>query len=157
MREVEYGYEMEYDDDKKYKKPKVGIESSEEFRLNPSIPKNRIEQDWYDRYWPMIGHTAALSNLQQSDLWIRNLHLQNIQSKINYGDINWARDDMIQELSNLQGTRGLEGFETRFGRQGIQRSESEIRERRVDLTPTQQKVGKMSGLFRGKQKQEAVE
>ena len=41
MKEIEYDYGTEYYH--KEKKPKVGIESSEEFRLNPSIPKSKIE------------------------------------------------------------------------------------------------------------------
>jgi len=138
---------------KRWKKPKVGIESSEEFRLNPSTPKGDVESSYYDPYWPVIGATPALSNLQPSDLWIRGLQLQNIQSKLNYGDTQWARDDMIQMLAYCQNTRGIEGFETRFGRQGIQRSESEIRERHIDLTPAQEKAGKISRLFSKKQQE----
>jgi hypothetical protein len=93
-----------------------------QFVLSPYVPAS--ERDHFANYIMMFSHTMALGNIERGDILPIIFAFDEICMLLEIGLYEEARQIMGRELMKMQVSRSVEGFQTLFGQQGIQRTES---------------------------------
>lgn len=140
-----------------YSQQNVGDEALTvaEFVLDPSIPAK--ERKYFDQYYVMFTNIMALGNIKRQDVFAMLIAFEEICMLFEMGLYRDARNIMGRELMKMQVSRSVDGFQTLFGQQGIQRTEHI---QRVIARSQKKKgmIGRLSGFFGGgKEETQAVD
>lgn len=93
-----------------------------QFVLSPYVPST--EREHFSNYIMMFSHTMALGNIERMDILPILFAFDEICMLLEIGLYEEARQIMGRELMKMQVSRSVDGFQTLFGQQGIQRQES---------------------------------
>lgn len=106
-----------------YPRGTVGDESLTvaEYVLDPSIPAK--EKKYFDQYYVMFTNIMALGNIKRREVFAMLIAFEEICMLMEMGLFQEARNIMGRELMKMQVSRSIDGFQTLFGQQGIQRTE----------------------------------
>jgi hypothetical protein len=120
-----------------------------QFVLSPDVPPR--ERQYFEKYYLMFSKTMALGNIKREDIFGILMSFDEICMFLELGLYEESRQIMGREIMKMQCSRSIDGFQTLFGQQGIQRTESIQR-----ILRQRQKGGvggRLSSLFRGKQQE----
>ena len=92
-----------------------------EYVLDPSIPPK--EKKYFDQYYVMFNNIMALGNIKRQEVFAMLIAFEEICMLMEMGLYQEARNIMGRELMKMQVSRSIDGFQTLFGQQGIQRTE----------------------------------
>lgn len=92
-----------------------------EYLLDPSIPPK--EKKYFDQYYVMFNNIMALGNIKRQEVFAMLIAFEEICMLMEMGLYQEARNIMGRELMKMQVSRSIDGFQTLFGQQGIQRTE----------------------------------
>lgn len=125
-----------------------------EFILDPSIPPK--ERKYFDQYYVMFTNIMALGNIKRREVFAMLIAFEEICMLMEMGLYQEARNIMGRELMKMQVSRSIDGFQTLFGQQGIQRTEHIERvisrsKRKTGL------MGRIAGAFGKKEQQEPLD
>ena len=122
-----------------------------EFILDPSIPPK--ERKYFEKFYVMFTNVMALGNIKRQDVFALLIAFEEICMLMEMGLYEEARNIMGRELMKMQVSRSVDGFQTLFGQQGIQRTEHIERV----IARTRRKpgiVGRIAGAFGGRKERE---
>ena len=125
-----------------------------EYVLDPSIPQR--EKKYFDQYYVMFNNIMALGNIKRREVFAMLIAFEEICMLMEMGLYQEARNIMGRELMKMQVSRSIDGFQTLFGQQGIQRTEHI---QRVISRSRGKKgfLGKLAGAFGKKEQEEPVD
>ena len=119
-----------------------------EYMLDPSIPPS--ERKYFEKFYIMFTNIMALGNIQRKEVFAIILAFEEIALLMDMGLYDEARYLMGRELMKMQVSRSIDGFQTLFGQNGIQRTEHIERV----LAKTRKKSGLLDKIIPRKQKRE---
>jgi len=125
-----------------------------EYVLDPSIPPK--EKKYFDQYYVMFNNIMALGNIKRQEVFAMLIAFEEICMLMEMGLYQEARNIMGRELMKMQVSRSIDGFQTLFGQQGIQRTEHIERV----ISRSRGKKGflsKLSSAFGKKEQQEPLD
>ena len=139
-----------------YSQQNVGDEALTvaEYILDPSIPAR--ERKYFDQYYVMFTNVMALGNIKRQDVFAMLIAFEEICMLFEMGLYRDARNIMGRELMKMQVSRSVDGFQTLFGQQGIQRTEHIERV----IARTQRKrgvLGRLAGAFGKKEEPREID
>ncbi len=117
-----------------------------QFMLSPDIPPS--ERKHFEKFYLMFSKIMALGNIKEYHVLSILIAFEEVCILLEMGLYDDARKMMGKELMKMQVSRSVDGFQTLYGQQGVQRTE-EIQhivqgQRRKSFT------GRLKGAFRGK-------
>jgi hypothetical protein len=125
-----------------------------EFILDPSIPPK--ERKYFEKFYVMFTNIMALGNIKRQDVFALLIAFEEICMLMEMGLYEEARNLMGRELMKMQVSRSVDGFQTLFGQQGIQRTEHI--ERVIARTRGKKGfIGRLGGLFGKKEQEEPLD
>jgi len=139
-----------------YSQQNVGDEALTvaEYILDPSIPAR--QRKYFDQYYVMFTNVMALGNIKRQDVFAMLIAFEEICMLFEMGLYRDARNIMGRELMKMQVSRSVDGFQTLFGQQGIQRTEHIERV----IARTQRKrgvLGRLAGAFGKKEETREID
>ena len=122
-----------------------------QFMLSPDIPIQ--ERQHFEKFYLMFSKIMALGNIKRDDIYTLIISFEEICILLEMGLYDDARQMMGKELMKIQASRSVDGFQTLYGQQGVNRTESIskvlARQRRKTTLS-----GKISRAFRGQREEE---
>jgi len=93
-----------------------------QYMLSPDIPP--AERAHFEKFYLMFSKIMALGNIRRTDIFTVLLAFEEICILLEIGLYEEARQMMGKELTKMQLSRSVGGFQILYGQQGVQRSES---------------------------------
>ena len=121
-----------------------------QFMLSPDIPV--AEKEHFNKFYLMFSKIMALGNIKRQDIFPLILAFEEICLLLEMGLYDEARKVMAKEIMKVQCSRSIEGFQTLYGQQGVQRSEQI--ERIYARRQKRSLSSRISGAFRRKSEPE---
>jgi hypothetical protein len=115
-----------------------------QFMLSPDIPI--AEKEHFSQFYLMFSKIMALGNIKRYDIFPLILAFEEICMLLEMGLYDEARKIMGKEIMKMQCSRSVEGFQTLYGQQGVQRHEQI--ERIYARRQKRSLSGRISGAFR---------
>ena len=124
-----------------------------EYMLDPSIPAK--ERKYFEKFYVMFTNIMALGNIRRTEVFAILIAFEEICMLMEMGLYEEARQLMGRELMKMQVSRSIDGFQTLFGQQGIQRTEH-IEKVITRARKNKGVLGKVSGAFRKDSEQQSL-
>ena len=93
-----------------------------QFRLSADIPVEQRAE--FAQFQQLFSKLLPLANIEREDMINMHILFDLIVGCYNHGYWELARRFQAEMNMKLQGSRGIKGFETLYGQQGVNRTES---------------------------------
>jgi len=92
-----------------------------QYMLSPDIPLE--ERAHFNKFYLMFSKIMALGNIKRWDIFPLLIAFDEICMLLEMGLYGEARQIMGREIMKMQCSRSIDGFQTLYGQQGVQRTE----------------------------------